>query len=638
MIRFFIVCLCLLLGIESGSAQKYAVSNIPEGLSKNAHAVIRYSYTGFTLESLNSTSLKVVKAVTIFDKSGEEFWYYPVYYNSNTKIKSLSAALYNANGKLIRSAKKSEFDDLSAVSGFSLFEDNRMKRIRPVVNIYPATFEISYELSFNNSFSFPRWLPVPDYNAAVQEAVFEVVVPDHNSFRYIQDTIQNEPLIKSSKDGISYTWNVKNLEAVNKEPYSPPYTHSMPYVITAPSNFGYGDYEGNMESWQNLGIFISNINRDRDKLPDETVNKLKELTKNTGTLEEKVKIAYEYLQSNTRYVSIQLGIGGIQPFSAGTVDNVGYGDCKALTNYMKSILKALDITSYYTLVRAGDYLNDIRTDFTSDPFNHIILCVPNKNDTIWLECTSQTAPFGFLGNFTSNRHVLMVTEEGGKLIKTPSCTKEDTREINIASLKINADGDGFAQIQSVFTGLFYDNMRPAINSNTEEQKRYLFKLIRLPNYIISNFLFTEFKNKNPFVTLGVDLELPSYASQSGSRLLIPLNMLHANRKPPADLKERKLDIFLPNEYISIDTMSIKLPDGFDVEYLPGNTSFESVFGKYSCEIELQNNKVLFIRKFEQEKGNFPKEEYVNLVDFYKKVNKTDNSQIILKKQSVSEIL
>jgi len=52
-------------------------------------------------------------------------------------------------------------------------------------------------------------------------------------------------------------------------------------------------------------------------------------------------------------VSIQIGIGGWQPFDASTVQRLSYGDCKALANYMKTLLEAVGLSANYCLVNAG---------------------------------------------------------------------------------------------------------------------------------------------------------------------------------------------------------------------------------------------------------------------------------------------
>ena len=129
---------------------------------------------------------------------------------------------------------------------------------------------------------------------------------------------------------------------------------------------------------------------------------------------------YEYVQSKTRYVSIQEGIGGLQPFPASIVDKYGYGDCKALSNYTVALLQEVGVKSFYTKIRAGEGEPDLLLDFPAQQTNHVVVAIPNDKDTIWLECTSQTNPFGYTGSFTGDRYALMITEEGGKIARTPS--------------------------------------------------------------------------------------------------------------------------------------------------------------------------------------------------------------------------
>ena len=93
---------------------------------------------------------------------------------------------------------------------------------------------------------------------------------------------------------------------------------------------------------------------------------------------------------------------------------MGYGDCKALTNYTRVLLKTVGIESYYTVVYGDRRIENFEQDFVSMQGNHIILAIPSNDNYIYLECTSQTSPFGYNADFTDDRYALIVKPEGGK--------------------------------------------------------------------------------------------------------------------------------------------------------------------------------------------------------------------------------
>ena len=124
------------------------------------------------------------------------------------------------------------------------------------------------------------------------------------------------------------------------------------------------------------------------------------------------------MQKKSRYVNIAVGIGGWKPMLASDVDRLGYGDCKALSNYTRALLEVVDVPSYNTILYGNRYKSDIQSDFVSMQGNHMILAIPHGNHYTWLECTSQDDPFGYQGTFTDDRNVLIIKPEGGEIVRT----------------------------------------------------------------------------------------------------------------------------------------------------------------------------------------------------------------------------
>ncbi|MFK8005719.1 MAG: DUF3857 domain-containing protein [Saprospiraceae bacterium] len=608
----------------------YSIRKIPFELLKNANAVVRMDYTYFELKSKKKATVTRKYAITILNNNADSYAQFREYYDDFTKIKSIKGIIYDKNGKVIKKIKKKEINDVSAVSNISLIEDTRMKYIEVLQNNYPFTIEFEFKKEFSGMLSYPRWIPVGGYKMAVEQSTYIAKVPNKLGMRYLVKNFSNEPKITSESDSKIYTWNVENFQAIDSEPYSPDYRKFLPMVYISPNEFEYDGYAGNMETWESFGKWLKGLEEGRDELKKETIQKVNELVVGVENDEEKVKIIYEYLQSKTRYISIQLGIGGWQPFKAEEVDKNGYGDCKALSNYTLAMLKAVGIKSYNASIGAGRGHPSFDPNFPSMGFaNHQILCVPLENDTIWLECTSQDSPFGFMGSFTDDRNALLYTEDGGKIVRTTRYPQEVNTQNRVAKVKIDTKGNARANIVTKYQGLQYENVQYQFKRNEKEQKEELFENLDIPNMEIESFKYSQVKDRIPEATEEIDLQIKNYASVSGKRIFIPFNILNRRKKTPPKVKDRKTEVVINMAFIDTDKIIYEVPNYYDVEYLPESVSFESDFGSYAVTISKEGNQVTYVRTLKLNKNTYPAERYDDLLKFYKKIVREDKMKLVI---------
>src|SRR5690606_33061791 len=211
-----------------------------------------------------------------------------------------------------------------------------------------------------------------------QKSTFKVVTHPQVKLRINSKNYQQSPVIESNDKLRSYSWSTENLPASRYEPYSPIFSKNNISVEVVPEKFEYFNIEGEITDWHSFGLWMNqNLLKGKQNLPESTIEKIKYLTRNIASDKEKAKVLYEYLQNKTRYISVQIGIGGFEPITASEVDRLGYGDCKALVNYMMSLLEVVNIPSYYCHVEAGNTKIDIDPEFANIvDGNHVILCIP----------------------------------------------------------------------------------------------------------------------------------------------------------------------------------------------------------------------------------------------------------------------
>ncbi|HEY4107825.1 DUF3857 domain-containing transglutaminase family protein [Puia sp.] len=635
-INHFLIVAGLLLTTavaRAGDKPDYAVSNIPAELLKNANAVVRWDETRFELTDIDRAREIHRYAITILNERGDDQAEFAESYDKLHSIESVEGTLYDASGKKVRSLKKSDLSDYSGSGGGNLIVDDRIKAHNFYCKIYPYTVEYQVEIKYYYTMFFPRWVPLKDEHVAVQDSRIVVICPAEYKFRYKVFNYTREPVVQTEKSTTSYTWTLNNTPAVEEEYASPSWAEMTPTVFLGPDQFAVEGYKGNMQSWQDFGKFVYALKQGKDVLPDAVRQKVHELADSVQDVHEKIRRLYEFMQANTHYISIQLGIGGWQPFDAKYVAEKKYGDCKALSNYMYSLLKEAGIPSCYTLVSAGAGGHHMVADFPSSQFNHAILCVPLKADTVWLECTSQTLPAGYLSGFTSDRYVLVVNEDGGKLVRTPKYKLSDNLESRRTMATIDAEGNLSAVINTNYQAEQMDDLEEMVTSLSKEKLMKILKSeLDLPTYDIRKFDYREVKSAMPHIYENLDLVAPNYAQVSGKRLFVAPNIITRWTRRLATEENRKFDIVLDYEYHDVDTCEISLPAGYQSESVPADVDIRTNFGHYQCTVKVQADKLIYYRSLEKYSGRWPAKTYGDMMKFYDQLYKSDHARVVLVKK------
>ncbi|GGK74069.1 DUF3857 domain-containing protein [Rufibacter glacialis] len=629
--RLIALLLSLLAGAAAwaGDTPTYAAFTINPALSKGADAVIRTEETTFTVHSAKSASQKIRAVVTVLNEDGKKHARLVVRYDKLEKVDFIKGTVYDAMGKKAGTLKASDIKDYSDNGEGTLFGDNRVKVAVLAHVAYPYTVEYEYQTTTSNMLFYPFWYPISAEKVAVEQASFQVNMPAGLELRYKEAHLPEPGKVAQEGNQKVYRWQVKALAPVEEEPYGPDLIDMVPAVKTAPTAFEVEGYAGTMQSWQTLGEFHNKLNQGRDQLPEQTKQQILALTKDIANPKEKIKAVYQFMQNKTRYVSIQLGIGGWQPFEATMVDSKGYGDCKALSNYTKALLDVAGIPSHYAIIYGGADNRPVMKDFPSRQFNHVVLCVPMAKDTVWLECTSQTDDAGYTGSNTGDRYSLLVTPEGGKLVATPRFTALDNTQKRAVQVKLNAQGAATGEVFTRFTGIQHEGRSHIIQSyKPDEQLKWLYRNTQIPAFEIKNYQLEKVKDE-PQVKEKLQLVLPKLASVSGKRLFITPNLMNRWTSVPAVSANRKQDVIWPMSFHDVDSVEYELPAGYKAENMPKPVKIASAFGEYQAQVQIQGTKLIYVRQLTMHKSRHSAEKYMELVNFLKQVSRADQQQVVL---------
>ncbi len=623
-----LISLCFYYGSQA-QTPACLLQPIPDALKKNAHSIKREENISLEIKSASRINYKVHRLVTVLDEAAAEELVFMEFTDQFVSLEDATIKVYNTSGALINSYGKKEM--IHQLAGEGLVPDGKLHYLKVNPAAYPISIQVDYVLKFNGLCHYPDYeIQVPGQSS--ENASFSVSVASDNDLRYKLRNTQITPTISQDGKYKLYQWNFHQLPALKYEEGSISRESRYPKIIIAPSKFELEGYEGDMSSWQSFGKWYGELSKKANDLPAFRQAQLNELVKAATNEREKVKIIYQYLQKNFRYVSIQLGIGGFKPFAASFVDEKKYGDCKALSNYTQACLAAVGIKSYQALINAEYNKEPVDPAFPNNNFNHVIVCVPLANDSIWLECTSNTNDFAVLGNFTENRNALLITEEGGKLVPTPRSKARDNTFNCVSTINLQEDGSGKAAIQIQCNGEYKQDMMHYIsNEKKDDQKLFLVQYLGFiqPDQFDITLNKTDLQHST---NIGMQIDkIPEFTA--GNKIFLNPRIYKIWSMPLPNAEGRTQDFYFQHPFIKTDTTIYKIAEGFDIETLPTAKKYSFEYGSFNSNYFYNEklHQIMSIARLELTEYKIPVGKFASTKEFFNQVLAEYTEKIVIKK-------
>ena len=610
-LSFIFILLTILLPI---SAQKAVVEDYSTDIicDKLTHAVMHFK-----------------KTTTILHESASDFGFFSCTCSKSNQLISFKGQVTDASGNIIRKMKikdlkKTEYSPYLAIDDYIMY-------LEYTPSSFPVTVTYEWELDCkDNLVEFPPFCPQTDYNVDVKRAAYHLAAPQELGVRYVFKNISQPAEVYKNKAGAQViSLEMTDIPRVKKIPYTRPIYDRLPIAYFAPSLFVYYETQGSLSNWKDFGMWQFGMLRGRDILPEDIRNEIHQLTDSLGDDRQKVEAIYNLLGKKTRYVAILFGIGGQRPASAIDVCSSGYGDCKGLTNFMRAMLQEVGITSNYTTISTRN--RQLLKDFASvGQMNHVILQVPIKNDTIWLECTNPQLPFGYVHGDIAGHDAIEVSRAGGRLVHIPAYP--DSTNLARNQIRLQLDGSGIADIDvsSVFYNLRMESRIPVYKMGRDEQKKAILRMLYAPQAEIDK---SEFKMEGPVLSLDAHVRSKNYTTATGKRLFVPVCPIRRDTSIPAVDEERLEDFYIETGYCDEDEIIITLPEGSEIEATPSDVIINESFASFHSIIKRKGSQIIITNRLLVKSGTYDKSSYSRFIEFMKRVNTAYGQKVVLKKSN-----
>jgi len=359
------------------------------------------------------------------------------------------------------------------------------------------------------------------------------------------------------------------------------------------------------QSWDDVGRWYSGLERDRVK-PDQTIRaKAAELTATAKTDTDKIEALYDFVAPRYRYVGISFGVGRFQPHSADDVLNNRYGDCKDKHTLLAALIKGSGLDAYPVLIHHARKLDESVP--SPSQFDHVITFVPLKSGLdragdlrgLWLDSTTEVAPFRMLVAAIRNKKALLIPPNGpAEIVTTPS----DLPTANLQSLKVTAKINQIGKLDATYNYTVRGDaelaFRIAFRGTPETQWKRVIEYVNAYQGLageVNDVKVSDPSDTHHALEFSYSLSQPNYLdwTTKTSQLAVPLprlDMSWTNLTDQDDDDRTKPFQFPAAPLESHESVKIELPDGYSYR-APVPINVKRDYASYTSDYKLDGHTI-----------------------------------------------
>lgn len=584
------------------------------------------SFAQFDCHSANSGTFTKHISMRIDNKRGLSDGNFVCACSSHRDLKKFAGTVTDANGKVVKKIKRSdltrtEYSSSLASDDYAFYYEAEVPASYPITITYDWEVEYSHHLN-----AYPSFFPIPGYEIAVDTASYTIIQRPENTLTY--RVLNFSPDIKVTEaDGNRrrIEFSIGHVSHMDKQAWGPSFSDRAPQVILSPLSFDWNNTHCDMSDWHSFGSWINELNSGRQKLTPEVVSRLHQATDTCTTLRSKVKAARKLLGNMTRYVSIQLGIGGYQTATAEDVCKNGIGDCKALSNCFCAMLHEIGLPAVYTLIALNDrHLIKDMPNFTQ--LNHVIVQVPLPGDTLWVECTNDIYPTDYRHNGMCGHDVVLIHPTGGELQTIPEYADSLNLHQVFADIELSADGSAHISYRESNLNSQFETLCNLTRIPTKDQQKVLLNRIACSNPTINDM---KIQSDGACIDYKLDLHSGAFCKWSNNRIFLPLTLNPFY--PLQNTKEEAHIIDLMGEgKLRESTIRYRIPEGYTVDSKLDPLRIDSPFGSFTRHMLIEDGYLVIRDTYLMRSGIYPEDQFAEWIAFRKALVDSSKKKVILK--------